>query len=226
MEGWIDEIYNCDCIEGMRELPADSVDVIVTDPPYGMDYQSHRRKERYGRIKGDKNLDFLDDSFREMKRVLKDDSAIYVFASWHNIDVFKEAFERYFKLKNIIIWVKNSHGSGDLKGAYAPKYEMILFGHKGRSLLRGKRMEDVLQCDRVSGSKSVHATQKPTLLLKELIANSSDEGAIVLDPFLGSGSTAVAAVEVGRHYVGYELSEDYCEIAHHRIAQSQNQTKE
>lgn len=216
-----DKVYNCDCIEGMRELPADSVDLVLTDPPYGMDYQSGRRKEKYDRIEGDKNLDFLDDAFRELDRVMKPDTSIYMFCSWHNVDVFKQAFERYFKLKNILVWVKNAHGSGDLKGSYAPKYELILFGHKGRSLLRGKRPEDVLLYDRVNGSESVHSTQKPVKLLEDLITNSSDTGAVVLDPFLGSGSTAVAAVSLGRHYIGYELSEDYCRIARNRIAQAE-----
>ena len=213
----IDEIYNCDCIDGLRGLPADSVDLVLTDPPYGIDYQSGRRKEKYDPIDGDKNLNFLDDTFRELNRVMKQDTAIYMFCSWHNVDVFKQKFEKHFKLKNILVWVKNAHGSGDLKGSYAPKYELILFGHKGRSILRGKRPEDVLLYDRVNGSQSVHSTQKPVKLLEYLIANSSDAGAVVLDPFLGSGTTAVAAKLLGRHYIGYELSPEYFDIAKRRL---------
>ena len=222
-----DEIYNENCIEGMQRMPADSVDLVVTDPPYGIEYRSGWRREKYGTIIGDNGLQFLDETCREFERVMKPNTAVYMFCSWHRIDEFKQTFERYFKLKNILIWVKNAHGSGDLRGSYSPKYEMVLFGSKGRSLLRGKRMEDVLQYDRVSGSKSIHATQKPVKLLKAFIENSSDPGAIVLDPFLGSGSTAVAAVELGRHYIGYELSPEYFDIACKRIdaAKGDRQTR-
>lgn len=68
-----------------------------------MSFQSHRRKEVYDKIKNDNNLDFLDDYFSECSRIMKQDTAIYCFCSWHNIDIFKQTFEKYFKLKNIIV---------------------------------------------------------------------------------------------------------------------------
>lgn len=129
--------------------------------------------------------------------------------------------KKYFKLKNILIWNKNNHGSGDLKGAYAPKYEMILYGHKGRSLFREKRIADVIDCAKVSGNTSVHPTEKPTQLLELFIKNNSDNGAWVFDGFMGSGSTGVACANTNRNFIGFELDANYFNIAKERIEKCQ-----
>lgn len=148
---------------------------------------------------------------------MKNNTAIYCFCSWHNVDFFKQEFEKYFKLKNILIWNKNNHGSGDLKGSYAPKYEMILYGHKGRSLFRSKRIPDVIDCAKVSGTVSVHPTEKPVNLLKIFIKNNSDQNQIIFDGFAGSGSTCVAAKNLGRKYVGVELDRNYFDVVVKRL---------
>ena len=82
------------------------VDAVITDPPYGINFRSNYRGKKYNKIENDNNLDFLDLYLSKCYRILKQDSAIYCFCSWHNIDIFKSVFERYFKLKNIIIWEK------------------------------------------------------------------------------------------------------------------------
>ena len=155
--------------------------------------------------------------FNECERILKPNTAIYCFCSWHHIDFFKKEFEEHFKLKNIIIWNKNNHGSGDLRGAYAPKYEMILYGHKGRSLFRDKRLADVIDCDKISGLRSQHPTEKPVDLLKIFIANNSDEGNVVFDGFMGVGSTGVACKELNRDFIGCEIDNTYFNIAQERL---------
>lgn len=110
-----------DCLERMKEIPDGSVDMILTDPPYGMDFQSNRRvvQQKFAKIANDKNLDWVDSFIDECHRVMAANSAMYFFCSWHNIGYFKQAIERKFKLKNMIVWIKNNHGSGDLKGGYA-----------------------------------------------------------------------------------------------------------
>lgn len=155
--------------------------------------------------------------FNECERILKPNTAIYCFCSWHHIDFFKKEFEKHFKLKNIIIWNKNNHGSGDLRGAYASKYEMILYGHKGRSLFRDKRLADVISCDKISGLRSQHPTEKPVDLLKIFIANNSDEGNAVFDGFMGVGSTGIACKELGRDFIGCEIDDTYFGIAQERL---------
>lgn len=212
-------LKNGDCIEWMKKLNDKSVDLIVTDPPYGMNYRSNRRTatEKFNKIANDSDTDIIPKAFEQMYRVLKDGSACYAFCSWHHIDVFKQEFEKYFKLKNILIWNKNNHGSGDLKGAYAPKYEMVLFGTKGRHILNGKRISDVIDCDKVSGSQMTHPTEKPIDLLKLFIDKSSGGGQTVLDPFMGTGSCGIASMELDRNFIGIELDKNYFDVANKRI---------
>lgn len=214
-------LLNGDCLELMKDIPDGSVDLILTDPPYGMDFQSNRRKEAYAKIKNDICLGWLGEFMDLCLRVLKDDTAIYMFCSWHNIDIFKSEFQKRFKLKNIIVWCKNNHGSGDLKAAYAPRYEFILYGHKGRRLFEDKRYEDVLFFNK-TGNKN-HPTEKPTDLLELFVCNSSKIESVVLDPFMGSGSTGVACVNTGRNFIGIELDKNYFDIAKKRIEDVQSQ---
>ena len=163
----------------------------------------------------DENLEFLNNFFQECNRVLKKDSALYVFCSWHNVDKFKKEFEKYFKLKNILVWVKNNHGSGDLQASYAPKYEFILYGNKGRRKFENGRKEDVLFYNKTKNE--LHPTQKPVDLLEFLINNSSKENDNILDAFMGSGSTGVACQNTNRNFIGFELDEHYFQIAKERL---------
>ena len=216
----LNKIYNMDCLEGLKLIPDKSIDLVVTDPPYLMNYKSNRRvvKEKFDYIMNDVNAkDLISEYIKECFRILKDDTSIYMFCSWHHIDFFKIEFEKYFNLKNIIVWNKNNHGSGDLKGSYAPKHEFILYGHKGRSLLRGKRISDVIDCAKVNSSKLLHPTEKPIPLLETFIQNSSDKGDLVFDGFLGSATTVIACINTGRNYIGFELDKQYYDIANKRI---------
>ena len=215
----LNKIHHGDCLELMKDIPDKSVDLIVTDPPYLMNYQSNYRKVKYNRIANDKdNKDLIRQSIEEAYRVLKDDSAIYMFCSWHHVDFFKSEFEKHFKLKNIIVWNKNNTSMGDLKGSYAPKHEFVLFGHKGRRLLEGFRYPDVLDAKRTGNN--FHPTEKPTELLETFIKTSSKENDVVLDMFIGSGSTAIAALNTGRFFIGIEKEKEYVDIANERINQS------
>ena len=216
----LNRIYQMGVIEGLSLLPDESVDLVITDPPYLMNYRSNRRvkMEKFDYIQNDKNSHDLISEFLEgIHKKMKNDTAIYMFCSWHHIDFFKQEFEKYFKLKNIIVWNKNNHGSGDLKGAYAPKHEFILYGHKGRSLFREKRIPDVIDCAKIASPKLTHPTEKPIDLLKIFIRNNSDEGDIVLDGFAGTGSTCIASLEEKRKFIAFELESEYVEIANKRL---------
>ncbi len=204
-----------DCLEKMKEIESGSVDMILTDPPYGMDFQSNHRKEKYSKIKNDKDLNWLGVWVDELFRVAADNTAHYVFCSFHNVDKFKQSLEKKFKIKNMLVWEKNNTSMGDLKADFAPKYEMIIFIQKGRRFINGKRDPNILKFDR-TGNK-LHPTQKPVDLLQYLIEKFSDEGAVILDPFAGSGSTGVAAKNLNRKFIGIELDENYFNIAKERI---------
>ena len=139
-----------DCVELMREIPEGAVDLIVTDPPYGISYKSNRqgvdrkisiserrdilvRESYFPKIQNDGEvyLDWLPEAFR----VLKDGSALYVFCHWTKWSLLSDAvLFAGFHIKNMIILNKSNHGMGDLKGSYAPKYELLLFATKGRHI--------------------------------------------------------------------------------------------
>ncbi|MGL5646718.1 MAG: DNA-methyltransferase [Clostridium sp.] len=208
-----------DCLEVMKEIPSKSVDLIVTDPPYLINYQSNYRKKKYDKIENDYNSnEMIISYFSECNRILKNNTAIYCFCSWHNIDFFKQEFEKYFKLKNIIVWNKNNTSMGDLKGSYAPKHEFVLFGHKGRRIINGFRYPDVINAKK-TGNK-LHPTQKPVNgLLDIFIETSSNDSDIIFDGFMGSGSTGEAVLKVGgsRKFIGIEKDDNYFNIAYKRI---------
>ena len=211
------KLYNSDCLEIMKDIPDNSIDMVLCDPPYGISFRSGRRKNKYENIKNDNNLLFLNKYFEECFRIMKENTAIYCFCSWQNINIFKEEFEKFFKIKNILIWVKNNHGSGDLKASYAPRYEMILYGNKGRRIFEKNRYEDVLFFNKTKNE--LHPTQKPTDLLEFLIKNSSKENSLILDGFMGSGTTGIACINTNRNFIGIELDENYFNIANKRIKQ-------
>ena len=214
------KLYNGDCLEVMDRLIEEDikVDCILTDPPYGMNFKSNHRKNKYEKIENDNNLNFLPLLFNKLYKILNDNSHIYCFCSWHNIDKFKIEFEKYFKLKNIIVWEKNNTSMGDLKGSYAPKHEFILYGHKGRRRRNGFRYADIIKAKRTNNK--LHPTQKPVDLLELLLKQSTNENEIALDCFMGSGSTGVACVNTGRKFIGIELDKNYFDIASKRIEEA------
>ena len=214
------KLYNGDCLEVMDRLIEEGVkvDCVLSDPPYGMNYKSNYRKEKYNTVSNDNNLNFLGDFFSKCHNLLNENTHIYCFCSWHNIDKFKIEFEKYFKLKNIIVWEKNNTSMGDLKGSYAPKHEFILYGHKGRRLRNGFRYADIIKANR-TGNK-LHPTQKPTDLLEIFINQSTNEYETVLDCFMGSGSTGVACANTNRRFIGIELDNNYFNIAKERIEEA------
>ena len=214
------KLYNGDCLEVMDKLIEEGVkvDCILTDPPYGINFKSNYRKEKYSYIENDNNLDFIKNYFSRCYALLKEDTHIYCFCSWHNIDKFKMEFEKYFKLKNIIVWEKNNTSMGDLKGSYAPKHEFILYGHKGRRLRNGFRYADIIKANRTNNK--LHPTQKPIDLLDIFIKQSTDKNDVVFDGFMGSGSCGVACMNTNRQFIGIELDNNYFDIASKRIEEA------
>lgn len=184
-----------------------------------MSFQSNFRQKKYEPILNDTSLEWLDGYFSICCRLLKEGTHIYSFCSFHHIDKFKQSMEKFFELKNILIWQKNNTGMGDLEGDYAPQYEMILFGSKGRRTMNGSRDSNILPCYR-TGNK-LHPTQKPVELMAYLIEKSSNEGDTVLDPFMGSGTTALASLQTHRKCIGIEKDAGYFKIAQDRIAGAQ-----
>lgn len=208
-----------DCREELEKLEDSSVDCVLTDPPYGINYVSNFRTVESEVVKAvandgiDAALKLWDETCRILSRKMKSDAHLYCFTSWKVYPQFAEVTARYFKIKNCLIWEKNNWSMGDLEGNYAEQYEMIIFATNGNRKLNGCRDTNILHFDRVANSSLVHSCEKPVDLLSYLIEKSTNEGDFVIDPFAGSGSAIVAAKKTGRQYWGCELDEE-----NHRIA--------
>jgi site-specific DNA-methyltransferase (adenine-specific) len=219
-------LFQGDALERIRDFPDGSVDLIVTDPPYGIGLSKGYKKGAKNLINGDDGFSvmfFLDDFFTEYKRILKEGGALYVFTRFDVLPYWWIKMKRYFDVKNQIIWAKGGGGMGDLHGSYAPNYEVIIFATKGDHKLRGKRegcVWDIPKC-----RQEFHETQKPVELIERMILHSSDPGQVVLDPFMGSGTTGVTCLNLDRKFIGIELDPNYCDVAKQRIANHQAQQK-
>ena len=209
----LDRVTCGDCIDVMRAMPWASVDFILTDPPYLVNY-----RDRSGRsVTNDDNDAWLKPAFRQMYRVLRPDSLCVSFYGWNKVDTFMAAWrEAGFDIVGHIVFRKR----------YSSKARYLSYEHesayllaKGRPPLPASPVPDVLDWQ-YSGNR-LHPTQKPVQPLKTLIGAFTKPGDVVLDPFCGSGSTVVAAQELGRKFIGIELDEQ-----HHRTASNRLQHRE
>ena len=224
----LNKIYNEDCLEGMKRISDGSVDLIVTDPPYLMNYKTGRRKDKTHRfndvILNDNNEQLIVDYIKECYRILSDDTAMYLFCSSNKVDFFKKELEKFFSIKNMIIWVKNNHTAGDLESAFGRKYEIVFLVNKGQRKFKGERLTDIWEFPKVSTDGQLHQNQKPIELIKRCIEKHSNVGDVVFDGFMGSGTTAAAALDTNRNYIGFELDEYYFNVAEKRIKNHTTQT--
>ena len=211
------ELYNTDALEALRELESNSVDLVATDPPYGINLKKGYKKGNK-LVAGDDGFSvmfFLDDLLTELKRVMKDESAAYIFTRFDVYPYWFMKCKNYFDVKSCLIWNKGGGGIGDLKGNYALNYEMCIYMVKGRHLLNGKRDGAVWNIGKCK--QEYHETQKPVEIMQKIIEKSSNENDLVLDPFAGSCSTAIACKNTNRNFLGYELIKENYEIAQERI---------
>lgn len=217
-------IVNGDCLVEMERIPDGSVDCVITDPPYGIDYVSNFRTVKSEVVKPVANdgledaLELWDNACKILSRKMRDDAHIYIFTSWKVYPQFANITAKYFKIKNCLIWEKNNWSMGDLDGNYAEQYEMVIFATKGNRKLNGGRDTNILHFDRCANSSLVHSCEKPVDLLSFIIEKSTVEGDMVIDPFAGSGSTLVACKKTNRAYWGCELDEENYKVACGRCA--------
>ena len=196
-------IYHGDCREILPHLPA--FDLMLSDPPYGIDYKSGRDSDALARsIAGDESTELRDTVLRMHK------GPAIVFGTWKT--------PKPDGIKALLIWdTLGALGMGDLRMPWKPSHQEIYILGSG---FRGKRTSDVIQHPPVQSMAKtgrVHPHEKPVGLLRHLLGKSPDGS--VVDPFMGSGSTLVACKAEGRRAVGIEVEERYCEIAAKRLSQ-------
>jgi DNA modification methylase len=201
-------VIHGDCIEVMKKWQPNSVDFVLTDPPYLVNY--HARDGRT--IAGDKTAEWIAPAFKELGRVMKPDSFAVVFYGWNQLDNLLAAWRAAgLRIVGHVVFPKR----------YASKTGFMAYHHEQAYLLAkgnpkaAKVIPDVIPFE-YSGNQ-LHPTQKPVSALLPLIEAFSKPGAVVLDPFCGSGSTLEAAKKLGRGWIGIEVMEEYARAALNRL---------
>jgi DNA modification methylase len=196
-------------IDAVQKMMAGSkADMVFTDPPYGVEYQSNKRtkSDKFSVLKND-------DKFLDISPIIHafSDGWVFVWTSWRVITKWIEMFDGFGYPTNIVVWHKPGGGIGDLSKTFSSDYEVALVWHRGADLC-GKRVGSVWTIYKDSASSYVHPTQKPVALAVEAIDKTTLFGNTVLDLFGGSGSTLIACEKTGRKARLMELDPKYCDV--------------
>lgn len=212
-----------DCLEIIKNLDDKSIDVVITDPPYGINYISNRSELSNSITKRGLLNDGRNDAFELLDKVCElllqktaDDAHLYFFCSWSVFVEFKTIISKYFTVKTPIVWDKGNKGSGDLETDWGNQTELIIYCIKGKKKIN-YRKGNVLSIPKLHTSKMIHPTQKPTQLIDELLDVSAKATDTILDPFMGSGSTIKACKKKGFDSIGIELDKEMFLIANKYI---------
>tara|TARA_R110002167_G_scaffold152641_1_gene346664 strand:- start:461 stop:1606 length:1146 start_codon:yes stop_codon:yes gene_type:complete len=190
-------------------MNGEKADMVFTDPPYGVNYQSNMRTktEKFNVLKND-NI-FITEWIQNLP--LYSNGFVFIWTSWKVLKQWIEFCDPIGDLSNIIIWNKGGGGIGDLKKTFSTDFEVALVYHRGAEI-KGKRIGSVWSVGKDSSSSYLHPTQKPVELSVMAIENITEKNQIILDLFLGSGSTLIGAEKLGRKCYGMELDEKYCDV--------------
>jgi len=235
----IEELIHADCLEYMSTIDDETVDLVVTDPPYLMDYKTGRRNGKADKynvnqdsvqhkfattIDGDDDPELISKYIEECYRIMKPNTAMYMYCNSNKVAFFVTELEKFFTTRNIIVWVKNNHTAGDLRHAFGKKHEFIILVNKGEAPIQGRRINDVWNFSKVVGKSQLHQNQKPLDMIKRCIEKHSKQGDIVFDGFAGSGTTAMAAKDLKRQYICIEKDDEYFAVAKERLAKGTTST--
>jgi len=210
---FVNRIITGDCLEVMQEMPAESVQCVITDPPYLVHYQS--RDGRSYQNDNPQDSSWLAPAFAQVYRVLKPDSFCVSFYGFTKAEAFLAAWRQAgFDPIGHLVWVK-PYASAEKFVRYHHEQAYLLA--KGRPRRPRLRLPDVFEWEYTGNG--LHPSQKPVMAILPLVMAYSEKGDIVLDPFSGSGTTAVAAKTLGRRYIGIELDPTYATKADERLRQ-------
>ena len=231
-------IYNGDCTVEMQKIANDSVDLILTDPPYNLGNFMINRSTNLAKMRenffanaGWDNLEFdewverMDSFFEDAARIIKTGGSMIIFMSIIKVETIIKLAEKHgFYYKTTGIWHKLNPMPRNMNLHFVNSTEAwIYFTYKkktGTFNNENKMVHDFIETSVVSnGEKKAgkHPTQKPIALLEHFVRLLSNEGDLVVDPFMGSGSTGVVCKKMGRNFVGIEFDKEYYEIAQRRI---------
>ena len=212
-------IYCSDCLDILLKIPEKSIDLVVTDPPYNFTTAS----AGCGKLSPWPDLcnaaHWFTTWIGATLKILKYDGAMWEFCNWRSIPtVMKAVFDAQSQIESLLVWDKEWIGPGGMSGL-RPSYELVALIRNQNFTIGDRGIPDIKRSKWSSIKPSGHPAEKPYKLLEWLIEISG--GDLILDPFLGSGTTAVAAKQLGRKFIGIEIEEKYCEIAKQRLAQEE-----
>ena len=217
----LDTIVCGDCLDVMRDMEDGCVDLVVTDPPYSLASASSRRS-------ADKAMGWADINnasvwfslwYKEVWRILKQDGAFWTFCSWHSAPVVQCATSHVpgMHLTSMLVWDKQWPGVGSTKGL-RQHYEHVALAAKPDFAIKDRTIGDIWPCKWSSARPNGHPAEKPESLINQIIQVCEvSTDAVIFDPFIGSGTTAVAALKLGRHFYGCDINPDYVKLANERI---------
>jgi DNA modification methylase len=215
----LDKIYNCDCLIGMKRIPDGSVDLVLTDIPY-----NEVNRESNGLRNLDKeSADVGDFSLTELTKAICDKAkgSVYMFCGINQVSTIRETMTACGLSTRLVIWEKTNPSPMNGDKIWLSGIECCVYGKKSGATFNLHCKNSVLRFP--CGKHDIHPTQKPIELFRYLLTASSNEGDTVLDPFMGSGTTAVACIKEHRHFIGFELNKEYFDKAVKRIKREQQQ---
>jgi site-specific DNA-methyltransferase (adenine-specific) len=223
MTDWRDRIFCEDALAGLARIPDAAIDLIIADPPYGLgkDYGNDSDK-----LDADAYLLWMEQWIDAALPKLKPNGSLYIFLTWrYSPEVFVMLKKRMTML-NEIIWDRRVPSMGGGTRKFSSVHDTVGFFAKAKDYYfdldaeLGYNPKDVWSVSRLHKEhreRADHPTQKPLEIVERMLKASCPPGGVVLDPFMGSGTTAAAAIRCGRHYVGFELNAEYCELIEKRL---------
>jgi len=192
-----------------RLMAGAKADMIHTDPPYGMSFQSNMRTKS-------KKFDELENDDKILAgwvtpAIGVSEGWVFVWTTWKVLEQWLPVVREFGKMTNLVVWAKGGGGIGDLKGTFATDHEMAMVFNRGAEIC-GKRIGSVWSFGKDAAASYMHPTQKPVALAGEAIDKTTHPAALIYDPFLGSGTTLIAAEQLGRKCYGMEISPQYCDV--------------
>ena len=220
------EFKQGDCLELIKEVPDESIDLVITDPPWGIDLQKKRgpRSVEYAQFEDkDPKVDLYKEIGKELWRVMKPGAHLYIF---FGIEFYKEVYQTLdrigFDVREVpCVWIKESGTFTNWEYKPMPQYESFFFAAKtveGHVRQLKEVTTDVFTFPRARGVNRIHPTEKPIELMKRLITLSSAKNEIILDPFAGSATVLIAAAILERQAIGFELNQEFYDTAFQRLS--------
>jgi|SRR3990170_264839 len=221
LKEWLNTIQCIDCIDGLKKIPDNSIDLIIADPPYGISRELNCKNQKLGTT-AKLNFDFgewdkFDKKWFEIA-IKKTKGWIVTFCAKKDIGVYWDILEKNgFVAIDSIAWIKPDPLPLNAKSRFLNAWESIVVGKKSGAYWGSKYFPNILKFQAPKGRDRIHPTQKPLGLIEKLIELMTKKNDIVLDPFMGSGTTAVACKQLGRHFIGFEISKEFYELTKKRL---------